>query len=414
MGSTLDRHSTAGPVLEDGEIRILNVGTGKVLKAKEAGDGAEIGQSAGRKDNPCGRWRLIPISGARHQYQIENVATGMVIEVADRSRGDRARIVLCKDHDPAGAHKRWRLVPVAGTEYALLNVHSGKAIDVWDAAEDDDAEIVQVGYWHGPQQRWKLVTRDASTASRAVLTMVRNESVFLPIWLEYYRQFFQAEDTYVLDHQSTDGSTEGGGFVRVAVQEPSYGAGWHRDVVQRYQHELVDRYDVVLCTDVDEIVAPDPRSCDLGEYIDGFVQDFVTCQGYEVLHERGEEPSFDDSTPVLGQRSTWYFNPMYSKSLLARVPMLWHGGFHQQVDGMQHDDPRLYLIHLHRMDYDICLARHRERCRFPLARIDREQSWGYQNTITELARFDGWFYHDSGSSVGIRRQRIPPYWRDVV
>ena len=29
--------------------------------------------------------------------------------------------------------------------------------------------------------------------------------------------------------------------------------------IERHQHELLERYDVVLVTDVDEIVAPDPE-----------------------------------------------------------------------------------------------------------------------------------------------------------
>ncbi|MGH3998483.1 MAG: glycosyltransferase family 2 protein [Pseudonocardiaceae bacterium] len=259
-----------------------------------------------------------------------------------------------------------------------------------------------------------LTACDAGTVSRAIVTIVRNESVFLPIWLRYYGQFFSAQDMYVLDHQSTDGSTEGDGFTRIPVSHPEYGAGWQRDVQQRYQHELVGRYDVVLCTDVDEIVAPDPRLGDLGAYIDRFNEDFVTCRGYEVLHQKDHEPPFDPTTPVLGQRATWYSNLLYSKPLLARVPMLWDGGCHKRVDGRRNDDPNLYLIHLHRMDYDLCLARHQDRVRFPLAQIDRDQSWGYQNQITNPAEFSSWFFHDSCGPAPICPQPIPRWWRDLV
>ena len=47
--------------------------------------------------------------------------------------------------------------------------------------------------------------------------MVYNEAVFLPIWLRYYSRFFAPDDIYVLDHESTDGSTSGSGFVRIPV-----------------------------------------------------------------------------------------------------------------------------------------------------------------------------------------------------
>jgi Ricin-type beta-trefoil lectin domain-like/Glycosyl transferase family 2 len=338
----------------------------------------------------------------------------MVLEVAGESCEDKAGVFLRGDN--GGAHQRWRLVPVGegGHEYAIMNVHSGKALDLWDGAWRDDAEIVQLGYWHGTQQRWVLTACDAATTSRAVMTIVRNESVFLPIWLRYYRQFFSAQDMYVLDHQSTDGSTEGHGFVRVPVSHPEYGAGWQRDIVQRSQHELIGRYDVVLCTDVDEIVAPDPRLGDLGTYIDRFDEDFITCQGYEILHRKDLEPPFDPTRNVLRQRFTWYANPLYSKPLLARVPMLWNGGCHERIDGRTNNDPHLYLIHLHRMDYDICLTRHHDRVRFPLAQIDRDRRWGYQNQITDPTTFSSWFFHDSCGPSPLCPQPIPPWWRDLV
>src|SRR2546425_12855184 len=39
---------------------------------------------------------------------------------------------------------------------------------------------------------------------RAVLTMVHNEPVFLPIWLRYHSRFFGADDIYVLDHDTSE------------------------------------------------------------------------------------------------------------------------------------------------------------------------------------------------------------------
>ena len=46
---------------------------------------------------------------------------------------------------------------------------------------------------------------------------------------------------------------------------------------QELQHRLLERYDVVLVSDVDEIVAPDPALRDLGDYIDDFEEEFVNC-----------------------------------------------------------------------------------------------------------------------------------------
>jgi hypothetical protein len=248
----------------------------------------------------------------------------------------------------------------------------------------------------------------------AVATMVRNEPVFLPIWLEYYGRFFPPEDRYVLDHDSDDGSTDGSGFVRIPVSHPRVDWAWHRDALQAQQHALLQEYDTVLVTDVDEIVAPDPEVGDLGGYLAAFDRDFVTCAGTEVLHMRGTEPPFNPCRGVLEQRGWWFRNPAYSKPLLARVPMYWHGGMHSRTDGLAAPDERLFLIHLHRMDYDICLARHQKRVSIPWNERDVNEGWAYQNRIIDPEAFHRWFYEDSCSEVPVEPRAIAAKWRTVV
>lgn len=249
---------------------------------------------------------------------------------------------------------------------------------------------------------------------RAVVTMAKNESVLLPIWWRYYSQFFPPEDIYILDHESTDGSTAGPGFVRIPVAHPAVDWGWHRDMMQLQQHELLKRYEMVLCTDVDEIVAPDPRMGTLGDYMERFTKEFVNCTGYEVIHLKEVEEKLDLSRGIFSQRFHWFFNPAYSKPLLATIPMYWHGGLHSRTDGKTDEDTSLYLLHLHRVDYDICLARHQQRISTPWNQRDIDEYWGYQNRITELRQFDQWFYHDSCSGTPIQIERIPDYFRSLI
>ena len=249
----------------------------------------------------------------------------------------------------------------------------------------------------------------------AVVTMVRDEAVFLPIWLRYYGRFFAPEDIYVLDHGTTDGTTGRGGFVRIPVDHPTVDWGWHRDRIQEQQHALLRRYDAVLVCDVDEIVAPHPAAGDLGDYLAAFDGDFVTCRGYEVLHRRDREPPFDPAQPVLAQRGWWFFNPAYCKPLLARVPMAWHGGMHTRTDGAVAKDGVLHLLHLHRMDYEVCLARHRARASVPWNARDRDEGWGYQNRIVEDGHFERWFYTDTCTAGHpLVPVPIPDEWAGVV
>lgn len=252
-------------------------------------------------------------------------------------------------------------------------------------------------------------------ASRAVLTIVKNEPIFLPIFLRYYGQFFAEEDIYILDHGTTDGSTDGGGFRREPVDHPYVDHSWMRDTVQARQHELLQSYEIVLFCDVDEIIAPNPRKYDgLGDYIDRMTADYVNTRGVEVIHMKDSEPPIDLDRPILNQRSWWFRNFAYSKPLLSRIPLHWVPGFHYRDDGTSNQDLALLLIHLHRMDYELCWARHRFRNRLDWNEGDVYLRSGYQNRIVEDQAFEHWFYTDTVNDLTLTPRKIPNHWRDVV
>lgn len=263
------------------------------------------------------------------------------------------------------------------------------------------------------ERRRRYASRPArAPGRRAVVTIVHDEPVFLPIWLGYYSRFFAPGDIYVLDNDTSDGSTSGGGFVRIPVTHDEVDHTWMVRTIEGLQHELLGRYDVVLVTDVDEIVAPVPERGTLGEYLDRFDEEWVNCLGYEILHLRDREPPLDPARPILDQRRHWFFNDGYDKAALATVPMSWRPGFHGRSDFQYNLDPDLRLIHLHRMDYDLCLARHRHRSRRAWAPEDAEKGWAGHNRITDDAEFARWFYEDSSfPGIDIRVEEIPASWR---
>jgi Glycosyl transferase family 2 len=255
----------------------------------------------------------------------------------------------------------------------------------------------------------------AVAASRAVLTIVKNEPIFLPIFLRYYGQFFAADDSHVLDHGTTDGSTDIGGFTREPVDHPFVDHSWMRDTVQARQHELLESYEYVLFCDVDEIIAPNPTKYDgLGDYIDRMTADYVNCRGVEVLHQKDTEPPIDLDRPVLDQRGWWFRNYIYSKPLLSRVPLHWVPGFHHRDDGTSNQDLDLLLIHLHRMDYELCWARHHFRNALEWNDSDIYLRSGYQNRIVADTEFEHWFYNDTANVIPLVPRKIPRHWRGVV
>ncbi|WP_030670313.1 RICIN domain-containing protein [Streptomyces rimosus] len=396
-------------VPHDAQLVLISASSGKAITAH----GCRIRQSwAGSRDDFSQRWRLRPVTGARHTFRIENVRSGLLLTVADTAAGQGADIAL----EPGRGSRQqcWRLAPLHFDQYALVNLASGNCLDLWDARPDDDAEFGQSPFWDGPQQRWRLREVEPVRKTRALVTLVRDEPEFFPIWLGYYSRFFAPQDIYVLEHQPRPGLPADDRFVHIPVHNEVFSSDWQRDVVQRYQHDLVDRYDTVLCTDVDEIVAPDPGLGDLGAYIDRFSSDHVSCNGYEVLHLKDSEPAFDPVQNVLRQRSTWFPNPLYSKPLLARVPMMWRSGFHERFDGRADHDPDLYLIHLHRMDYEICLRRHERRSGHLRTRDDIDNNRGYQNRIVDPDAFHHWFYRDRVNGDPLYPEPIPERWQGVV
>jgi hypothetical protein len=256
--------------------------------------------------------------------------------------------------------------------------------------------------------------RPTATPTRALITIVNNEPVFLPIWLRYYSRFFAAQDIYVLDNDSTDEEIERGGFERIRVSHHGLDNLWMVHEVQSLQRKLLSRYDIVVFTDVDELIVPVPTLGTLGDYLDRFDEEWVNCIGYELLHLKESELPLALDRPIMHQRHYWFHNDAYDKAAIARAPVTWVPGFHARTDFQFNLDPDLRMIHLHRADYDICLERHRSRSRRPWAALDAEKGWGGHNFIVDEPEFGQWFYRDSCfQNLEIEVEEIHPVWRDA-
>ena len=229
-----------------------------------------------------------------------------------------------------------------------------------------------------------------------VFTFVKNEKIFLPIWLKYYSRFFDKDDIYVLDHDTDDGSVQECskhyGFKVIKLHHEHYDEIWRTGVVCQKQTELLQSYEYVLFTDADEIIIPNPgKYKDLKDYIIRCSEDCVVCAGHELIHIRQKEPPIDLNKPILNQRKYWYPNYCYDKPLLARKPLAWAYGFHNAVNMGGYRDKDLWLFHLHKMDFDTCWDKHKRISNYKWSDECIRQNLGFQLRINNMEDFRRFF-----------------------
>jgi glycosyl transferase family 2 len=264
----------------------------------------------------------------------------------------------------------------------------------------------------------------ASDGRHAVFTIARDESTFLPIWLEYYGRHYDPADIYVLDNDSSDASTDGlEGRCHVVPVHRAASAGegsasillWLKGTVEDFQRFLLRSYTTVLFAEIDEFVVPDPaRHPSLGAYIANLEGPAACCSGYNVVHYP-EEPAIDFGRPLLRQRRYWHPSPhWYSKRLLSRIPLSWSIGFHDEYNAPDaKPDPDLCLVHLHRVDYEYCLERHRRSAGHQWSANDLQFNLSWHQRIAEPEEFREWFFHGEDLE-GPGREEIPERIRDLL
>lgn len=190
----------------------------------------------------------------------------------------------------------------------------------------------------------------------AAVTMAYNEAVFLPIWVRHFTREVGAENTYVLDHGSDDGSTTGLGCHVVPVPRGALDEPARAGVVSEFCAGLLRDYAAVLHSDVDELLVADPRHHEnLAAYAGAALIDVVTAVGLDLHHLPDEEPPLDPARSIGAQRRWARFAASMCKPALVRRPVAWAPGFHCCDAPLVLD--QLWLFHLRYADLGAGLVR---------------------------------------------------------
>jgi len=196
----------------------------------------------------------------------------------------------------------------------------------------------------------------------AALTMARNDEFFLHRWAAYYGAQLGMQNLYVFldgtDQELSLPLPEGVHVTSVAHLEGSRAAADRRriDFLSSQAASLLSSqgYDLVIGTDADEFLIPDPA---LGQTLPEFlssqrVATSLSGLGIDVGQHLDKETPLDPRQPFLSQRHYALLSDRYTKASVLAKPVAWGSGFHRVRRHNFHIADGLYLFHFGSADYD--------------------------------------------------------------
>lgn len=218
--------------------------------------------------------------------------------------------------------------------------------------------------------------------SIAVVTMVYDEREFLPLWRSHYGRLAGLENLFIIDDGSTDGSTND--------LEPSHVIRRPKSAIDQivrsamitnFTTSLFAYYDVVIFTDIDELLVVDPLvNVSFQQYLSRVPGKHLNAIGLNVLHRADREPDYTPNMRVLEHRHWLQFDFAYCKQLIHRSPVSYRAGFHL-TNRPFNFAPGLYLFHLRAFDKRTALRRIEHRRHLEWAERSLKLGHGYQNRM---------------------------------
>ena len=188
----------------------------------------------------------------------------------------------------------------------------------------------------------------------AALTMVRNGMPFIEKWIRYYGTLLGKENIYVFldgaDQHIPDWCRDACNLVTVPEMSLPIVEGDRaraRFISRKAADLFKDGYDIVIGTDIDEFIIPDPST---GKDLPGLLSGLkgrtcVSPLGIDIFQRDGEA-DIDSSKDYLSQRHYAWLCPGYTKASIIFRPCVWGSGFHRVKRHNYHICKDLYLFHL--------------------------------------------------------------------
>ena len=211
----------------------------------------------------------------------------------------------------------------------------------------------------------------------AVLTMVRNDDFYLRKWVEYYgRELRGKEHLYIyfdgLDQEIPPfcEGTNAEKLPKIGTDVVSNDKGRVAVMSAKAADLFAQGYDLVIGTDCDEFLVPDPAlGKGLAAFLDGVsIKGCASGLGLDFGQKMGEEGPVDETVPFLRQRHYAQLGTRYTKASILSEPLQWGSGFHRVKGRNFHIIKDLYLLHFGYFDMDRIQTRFQDKSRL-------EQGW---------------------------------------
>jgi hypothetical protein len=202
----------------------------------------------------------------------------------------------------------------------------------------------------------------------AVMTTVRNDTLFLTRWIAYYGGIFGFENLFVIfDGQDQIPPPECATINVIRLpnipRSVVIGERFRARASSNFAHALMASYDIVIAMDVDEFIVVDPAlNTDLHSYLSHKdLPSSVSALGLDVIQHVDREAVLDLTRGFLTQRHYALVSARYTKPNIITKRVAWGAGHHRIKGHNFHIDPNLFMFHFGSVDLAFSAARNGDR-----------------------------------------------------